>query len=340
MKRKNSLFYHVLVFVLAQVAWLGLLGIWIYWYVSNNIIFKEVGDRFSPQIDIDTPNVVMFVGGIILIAAVGAVISIIFRNLNVQLKLTRLYDNFISNVTHELKSPLASIQLYLETMKSRKVSSSDQKKFLEMMLKDTNRLHSLIDSILEIPRIEQKKIAHSFHIYEADKIFRSLLYEAADQFNLTDSNFHVTGAVPCECVLDRNAFNIVFNNLTDNAIKYSRSAVDITVGLNCGRKKLFIEFGDKGIGLNSKDLKKVFKKFHRIYRKDIPSVKGTGLGLYWVREIIKSHGGEITVESEGINKGTKFIIELPIYKASKKAYVNYLLKITRKREKERENTDE
>lgn len=340
MKRKNSSFYHILVFVLAQIAWLGLLGIWIYWYVSNNIIFQEVGDRLSPQIDFYSPNIFLFVGGIILIVAIGFVISVIFRNLNVQLRLTKLYDNFIANVTHELKSPLASIQLYLETMNTRKVPQEDRKKFVETMLKDTRRLNNLINSILEIPRIEFKKIAHNFHVYKAETIIRTLFNETIDQYNLTSSEFYISGKAPCECVIDQNAMKIVFNNLVDNAIKYSGSPVKINVKYNCNKKKIFIHIADKGIGLNSKDQKKVFKKFQRIYRSDIPSVKGTGLGLYWVKEIVKSHGGDITVQSEGTNKGTAFTIELPIYKVSKKAYINYLLRSTRKRENEMEKLNE
>jgi len=337
MKRKNSLFYHILVFVLAQIAWLNLLGMWIYWYVSNNIIYQEVGDKLSPQININAPNVLIFVLGIVLIVAIGTVISIIFRNLNVQLKLAKLYDNFIANVTHELKSPLASIQLYLETMESRKVSSADQKKFVSLMLKDTSRLNNLINSILEIPRIEQKEIAHSFYVYDADKIIPLLLGDTVDQYKLPGDKFKIIGAVPCQCVVDPNALRIVFNNLVDNAIKYSNRGIYITVSLKCDEKNLYIEFSDKGIGINAKDQKKVFRKFQRIYRKDIPSVKGTGLGLYWVREIIKGHGGEITVYSEGINKGTTFRIELPVYPASKRHFVNSLLKATRKRDKERED---
>lgn len=340
MKRKNSSFYHILVFVLAQIAWLGLLGIWIYWYVSNNIIFEEVGDRLSPQIDFYSPNVFLFVGGIILIVSIGFVISVIFRNLSVQLRLTRLYDNFIANVTHELKSPLASIQLYLETMNTRKMPVEDRKKFIDTMLKDTRRLNNLINSILEIPRIELKKIAHSFHVYNAENIIRSLFNETVDQYSLTSSEFRISGSAPCECVVDQNAMRIVFNNLVDNAIKYSFKPVKIVVKFKCDTKKIFIQLKDNGIGLGNKDQKKIFKKFQRIYRNDIPSVKGTGLGLYWVKEIIKSHGGDISVHSDGVNKGTAFEIELPIYKASKKAYINYLLRTTRKRENEMERLNE
>lgn len=337
MKKKNILFNHILVFILAQLAWMGLLGLWIYWYVSNYIILEQVGNKLSPQIIIDSPNVLIFVGGIILIVAVAFGTFIIYKNLSVQLRLAKLYDNFISNVTHELKSPLASIQLYLETLSTRYVAASSQKEFLGLMLKDTERLNNLINSILEIPRIEHKKVAHDFHIYTAETIVRSLLNETINQFKIPEDSLKVIGTAPCKCVVDPNALKIVFDNLADNAIKYSSAPVKIDVNLKCNEKKFFIEFRDRGIGITAKDLKVVFKKFHRIYHKNIPSVKGTGLGLYLVKEIIKSHGGKISVSSEGLNKGTTFLIELPIYQASKKHYINYLLKLTRKSKEEQES---
>ena len=111
MKKSRSLLFLISAFVIAQLAWMGLLGLWIYWYVSNYLIFKQVGDKLSPKIILDSPNVAVFVFGIILIVCVAIAIFLFFRNLTVQMKLTSLYDNFIANVTHELKSPLASISI-------------------------------------------------------------------------------------------------------------------------------------------------------------------------------------------------------------------------------------
>ena len=152
MKKSRSLFFLITAFVLAQFAWMGLLGLWIYWYVSNYLIFEKVGDRLSPQIVIDSPNVFIFVGGIILIVCIAVAMFFIFRNLTVQLQLTRLYDNFIANVTHELKSPLSSIQLYLETLSEKNIAYEKQKEFFSMMIKDASRLNKLINTILELFR--------------------------------------------------------------------------------------------------------------------------------------------------------------------------------------------
>jgi two-component system phosphate regulon sensor histidine kinase PhoR len=106
------------------------------------------------------------------------------------------------------------------------------------------------------------------------------------------------------------------------------------------QKSFIIEFEDRGIGIPIKEQKKVFSKFHRIYDKDIPNVKGTGLGLYWVKEIIKNFGGRISLSSEGKYKGSTFRIELPIYESSKKRYINKLLKLTKRKTNQMESKNE
>ncbi len=140
MRGKHSLFYHILIFIIAQLVWLSLLGIWIYWYVSNYITYEKVGDQISPQLLYDVQNALPFVLGLILLIGLSFITSIIFRDLNVQLRLRELYDNFIGNVTHELKSPLSSIQLYLETLRQRDVPPEKQKEFLDLMMTDADRL--------------------------------------------------------------------------------------------------------------------------------------------------------------------------------------------------------
>ncbi|MEJ2614407.1 MAG: HAMP domain-containing sensor histidine kinase [Ignavibacteriaceae bacterium] len=332
LRKIDSYFYSILIFVLAQLAWMGLLGLWIYWYVSNSIIFEQVGDQLSPQILVDSPSIFIFVGGIILLAAIEFVMSVIFRNLNVQLRLRKLYDNFIANVTHELKSPLASIQLYLETLKSRELSSGQIEKFTDFMLKDAGRLNNLINSILEISRLEQKKIAHDYHVFDGAETIRSLVLESAGQIQLSSENISINGNSSAKIVIDKNAFKIVIDNLIDNAIKYTTGKPEINVVISDFKKWFVVELSDKGIGIEPHQLKKVFKKFYRITDLNIPNVKGTGLGLYWVREILKSHGGKITCLSNGINTGTKFKIELPVYKRSHKHLTERLLKLTSRRE--------
>jgi len=326
MKKKHSLFYHIVIFVLAQLAWLALLGLWIYWYVYNNIVFEKVGDQVSPQVSYDITNVVPFVVGLVLLSGLSFTTSLIFRHLSIQLRLAKLYDNFISNVTHELKSPLSSIQLYLETLTERNVPPDKQKEFIGLMTTDVNRLNNLINSILEISALEQKKLSHDYQVQDAESTIKNLLMDSVGQFRLPDDAINISGSAPCEIVTDAKTMKIVLDNLVDNAIKYSLESVKIDVKLSCNLKKFIIEFSDNGIGIPPGEFKKVFNKFHRIQNNNVPNVKGTGLGLYWTKEIIRNHGGKISVLSEGEDKGTIFTIELPVYGASKKRFVNKLLK--------------
>jgi len=340
MKRSRSYFYSIFIFVMAQIASLSLLGIWIYWYISNYIIFSEADDKFSAEIISEGRNVFVLVSGLVLLIVVSVLMSLLFHRLNMQVNLARLYDNFIANVTHELKSPLTSIQLALETLNLHDLPESRRKLFIDMMLKDTIRLNNLINAILEIPALEQKKIAHNYDIYPMIPLIRELVPESMEQFNLPREAVQIHGSGDCQCVVDRNALKIVLDNLMDNSIKYSAGSAQISISMACGSQKFFLEYNDQGIGISSAGQKKVFDKFYRIQSRHSPNVKGTGLGLYWTRDIIRYHGGKISVSSKGRNKGTTFHIELPIYQASKKRYIQNLLKIARKRRQQEEDFEE
>jgi two-component system, OmpR family, phosphate regulon sensor histidine kinase PhoR len=325
MRGKHSLFYHILIFVIAQLVWLLLLGIWIYWYVSNYIVFEKVGEEVSPQLVYDVQNALPFILGLILLIGLSFITSLIFRHLNVQLRLTKLYDNFIGNVTHELKSPLSSIQLYLETLKQRDVPEDRRKEFINMMMKDADRLQSLINSILEISAQEKKKLLLDYSVHQADTIVKELIEESCEKFRVEKENYRIISDASCEVVASKDALKVVFDNLVDNAVKYSTIQAKIVVSLICNSKKVVIIFSDLGIGIAAKEQKKIFNKFYRIYNKEIPNVKGTGLGLYRVKEIIKAHDGKITVLSEGEGKGTTFKIELPAYGAMSKRQLKKFL---------------
>lgn len=319
MRRRHSFAYNLVIFVLAQLVWLAVLLLWIYWYVSNNIIFEQVGEKVAPQIVYDAPSVFPFVGGIVLLTGLSVSLVLIFRHLNIQIKLNTLYDNFIANVTHELKSPLSSIQLYLETLNSRDVPEDKKKEFYVLMMRDAERLKNLVNSILEIASMDKKKSFRDFEVYKADETIKKIILESAEQFKLDTEAIKFSGDAGCDILLDRNSIKTVFDNLVDNSIKYSTSPLEINIKFKRNSKKAEIEFSDNGIGIPNDQIKKIFQKFHRIYDKDIPNVKGTGLGLYVVREIIKNHKGKVFAFSEGKGKGSKFKIELPIYIEKKKS---------------------
>ncbi len=237
MKRRHFFFYHVVIFIIAQIAWLSLIGLWIYWYVYNYIVYKEVGDQVSPEVSYDITNIGPFVIGLVLLVGLSLITIWIFRNLNVQLKLTNLYDTFISNVTHELKSPLSSIQLSLETLKSRDVPREKQKEFVGMMIKDVNRLTRLINSILQIPALEQKKFAYSYQVFSAGSAIKQILQQSIEQFRLPPDTVIVEENADCEFVIDIDGLKTVFDNLIDNAVKYSLQPAKINVNISCNTQK-------------------------------------------------------------------------------------------------------
>ena len=340
MKKSRSLLYPVFVFVLAQVAWFVMVLLWIYRYITGNMISEYVGEHYSVQLVSKSANIVALVGGLVLMVTVSLAMALIFRNLTSQLKITTMYDNFIANVTHELKSPLSSIQLYLETIKTRPVPGEKQQEFINFMIKDAERLRNLIDSILAISGLEQKKILFDYQVVDAHDTFTRIFRESLAQFKLETDQATISGKAPYPCVLDYNAMRMVMDNMVDNAIKYSIGSPRIQLDLSTVRNHIVVRFIDNGIGIDQEDQKHVFKKFHRIYNNTIPNVKGTGLGLYWVREIIKAHGGRISVFSQGAGTGTTFNIEIPIYKTVKQHYINNLLKLAQQRKRIREGQDD
>ncbi len=302
----------ILLYAGSQAAWLCLLALWIYWFVRNYLIFIEVGERLSPQIVLNAQNIVALIIGLVLLAALMTSMTIIFSRLNKQMRLTRLYDSFIANVTHELKSPLASIQMYLETFQNRDVPASKQDEFISIMMKDTRRLESQINTILELSGLEEPKNIFNPEPFWAEDLVRTLCEEAADALKLPQEGYKVEGDGACMCRVDENALRVVFMNLFDNAVKYSVGEVRISVTMSHTNKRFYVDVTDNGIGIPKSSGKEVFKKFRRLYYPEVPSVKGTGLGLYRVKEIIRFHRGRVRVISEGKGGGTTFRIELPV----------------------------
>ena len=317
--RRNRRYSPIAIFVLAQVGWFALLGLWIFWYVSNYMIFVSAGERISPQFVFGAVNVVALVGGIVLLVALASAFALIFASLSQQMKITRMYDNFIANVSHELKSPLASIQLHLETLSSREVTPEKRAEFVGLMIKDAERLHALIHSILEISGLEEKRRVYDLRVHRGEALVRGLVEEAVDQYQLPPGAVEITGQAPCACRADRRALKVVFNNLFDNAIKYTKGPVRLAVSQRCTSRYFTVEVTDRGIGIPEESQREVFRKFTRLYSPDSPTVKGTGLGLYWVREIIRHHRGRVRAISEGRGKGTTVRIELPLVPPRRRA---------------------
>lgn len=313
MKRSVNFLHPLLIFIFMQIVWVSLLGLWIYWYTSNYIILNQVGERLVPK-STATPATQLFalIFGLILLVFLLAGFYFIFIYLTRQININRLYETFIANFTHELKSPLASIQLYLETLRRRQVPKEKQIEFLDQMLADTQRLKQVIDSILDISQIEQKKKFFDLSLQEIQPTIQRLINNCIERFKLGPEVIKVEGRIEGYWLVDEHAMQMVFSNLIDNALKYSHTYPHITVRLSHRRQQFCIEFIDQGIGIEKEAQKHIFKKFYRVSASYMPNIHGTGLGLYLVKEIVKAHLGRISVHSDGLNKGATFRLCFPL----------------------------
>lgn len=226
----------------------------------------------------------------------------------------RQQDTFIDGVTHEFKSPLASIRLCLETMEMRELSPELQARFVGMMKKDVERLIAFVEHILEAGRLEhnQRDITYvSSHIPE---LIQRCVTIIRDRYNLPSQTFSVglnltssetiyTDPIACETILI---------NLLDNAIKYSSVPAHVNISAQANKGQLVFSISDQGIGIPERLQKKIFQRFYRIRMDGRSDARGTGLGLYVVSSLVKRLGGSIQASSEGVDKGSTFRVTLPL----------------------------
>ncbi|MCB9639811.1 MAG: HAMP domain-containing histidine kinase [Myxococcales bacterium] len=259
------------------------------------------------------------VGCLFLVAVVVALIVLLVGNVRRTLDIRR-QNVFIDGVTHEFKSPLASIRLCLETMEMRSLSPEMQQRFIQMMMKDVERLSAFIEHILEASRIEhdgralrQEDVSLSEIALRSAQLVRSRYERSKPQIELID---HLPDPSPA-LNTDPVALETVLINLLDNAIKYSPEPAQVILALEQDDDTLRISVTDQGIGIPKRLLKRVFQRFYRINREQTPIPRGTGLGLYVVASLVKRLGGHIRAKSEGEGKGSCFVVEFP-YRPQKK----------------------
>ena len=226
------------------------------------------------------------------------------------------HDAFINAVTHELKTPVASIRLYLQTLQSRPIDDSTRQGFYQVMIEDTDRLVGTIDQVLRAARVGAKLRRASPVPVDLSAMVRDCLALARTRHHLPEEalTYRESLAAGAARVFgDEEDLKAVVSNLVDNAVKYSGSQVQVAVELDQAEPaQATLRVRDQGVGISASELKRIFKRFYRIPGAVATRVKGTGLGLFIVRSVIARHGGKVFAESDGIGRGSTFTVQLPL----------------------------
>ena len=234
-----------------------------------------------------------------------------------EIRRTEQHNTFIHAVTHELKTPLASIRLYLQTLRQRNVEPVRQQEFIETMLADTARLQSTIDQVLLAGKTgTAKRVVNPIDVDLAE-IVGECVTVAGRRHHLVNGEVQVIDRLPngedAVVLGDREELQAAVANLIDNAIKYSGDRVKVAVEVvKLGARRVAINVTDQGMGITSDELKRIFRRFYRIPGALSARVRGTGLGLSIVRAVARRHGGRAYAESNGSGQGSQFTLELPL----------------------------
>ncbi|MBS1835809.1 MAG: HAMP domain-containing histidine kinase [Acidobacteria bacterium] len=259
---------------------------------------------------------VMYVLGLLAFLALIAGLALNTIFLIREIRRNEQHNAFIDAMTHELKTPVASIRLYLETLQKRELPPEKRQQFYQIMLEDSDRLLRTIDQVLRAGSVSRLSRAARLR---SPVDLTELVVECADLArtrNHLPAESIVVAPMPDAAVVlgDPEELKGVIMNLLDNAVKYSGKRVNIQVTLSLAPSRKFanLDIQDDGIGIPENELKRIFKRFYRVPGSVTGRIKGSGLGLFIVRSVIEKHGGKVTAESRGAGKGSTFRLQLPL----------------------------
>jgi len=257
-------------------------------------------------------EVALLVFGVVFFALIitGLILNTIF--LYREIRRNEQHDAFLNAVTHELKTPIASIKLYLETLKTRDVPEEKKREFYDVMLADSDRLLGTVEQVLQASRTREKQQLMNLGEVDLTALLRETIDMVQTRYNMNENAIRFSSPTDdIKIVGDKADLQTAFANLLDNAVKYSGEEPRVSVRLKASaRNKAEVFIKDSGPGIPRSDLKRVFKRFYRI--PDLTSTaKGNGLGLAIVRSIIERHRGRVGAESKGEGTGSTFFVRLP-----------------------------
>ena len=253
--------------------------------------------------------------GIIFFGAIiaGIILNTIF--LVREIRRNEQHDSFINAVTHELKTPIASIRLYLQTLQSREVDEPQRREFYRLMLEDTDRLMGTVEQVLRAGKAGIKHAKSHRVVLDFSDLVNECVEGARLRHHLQSETLRYERSVNAAGTTisgDPEELRTAVSNIIENAIKYSMGKVDVDVRVESpDEKRVRLTVRDRGVGIPSGELTRIFKRFYRVRNRTVARVKGTGLGLFIVRAITKKHGGRVVAHSEGEGQGTTVTLDLP-----------------------------
>jgi len=257
--------------------------------------------------------------GVIFFAFIiaGVVINTIF--LVREIRRNEQHDSFLNAVTHELKTPIASLRLYLETLESRQLDEGKRREFYRNMLVDTDRLLSTVELVLKASEVRQRSTRKNWIEVDFAKVVRESAEIVQTRHHLKPEELRLNSAPDEELLVLGNSEELrtLVLNLFDNAVKYSDEKKDIAVEISTPTlDTISLSVHDNGTGIPKGELKRIFKRFYRAQSAKTKQVKGTGLGLFIVRSVARRYGGDAYAESAGEGQGSTFFVRLPrVYRA-------------------------
>jgi two-component system sensor histidine kinase SenX3 len=264
---------------------------------------------------LNATEIALLVFGIIffLLIITGLVLNTTF--LIREIRRNEQHDAFINAVTHELKTPLASIRLYLETLKKRDLEEDKRQEFYDVMLADSDRLLHTVEQVLRAGQSGQRRRKLNLRKIDIGELARECVDLTRVRHNLGAESLSFAESMNGErpqVKADVEELRVAISNLLDNAVKYSVKGVHVSVEVAAlNDKQVAVRIADDGIGIPAAQLKRIFRRFYRVPGRVMARIKGTGLGLFIVSSVVARHGGRVFAESEGPGHGSKFTIELP-----------------------------
>lgn len=286
-------------------------GLWLFpdYYLGISLLGQTIEELSRSRF---YRNLVLII--ILDIFLIGA-IWVVYRNIQREIEFARMKSDFVSNVSHELKTPLALIRMFSETLEMGRVTDSEKKQeYYRVISQETERLTHLVNNILNFSRMEAGRKEYHFQMADLNHLVGEVLKKY--DYHLKQHGFRVTKHLSQDLPqleIDKESISEALLNLIDNAVKYSKEEKYLNVSTGLENGSVFFEVEDHGIGIQPSEREKIFDKFYRVGGGLVHNTKGSGLGLALVKNIVAAHNGRIAVESE-MGAGSRFRVYLPIEK--------------------------